>query len=342
MSQTNPPNKNDQFLLYTSPAGEIKIEVFFQDETVWLTQKKMGELFGVDKRTISEHLLNIFKDGELSQNSVVRKIRTTASDGKRYETQYYNLDAIISVGYRVNSNRATQFRIWATKTLRNYIIKGFVLDDDRLKNGQYFGQDYFQELLERIRSIRASERRVYQKITDIFAECSVDYDKNSDITKKFYAMVQNKFHFAVSGKTAAEIIYHRADAKKKNMGLRTWKYTPAGRILKSDAVVAKNYLPEKDIKRLERTVSSYFDYLENLVENRVTMTMEYLAESVDKFLSFNEYQILEGKGKISHKKAERKAYAEYDRFNQTQHIESDFDKFTKKILNNKTKKPKKK
>jgi len=331
MPQPNLPDKTDKFLLYTSPAGEIKIEVFFQDETVWLTQKKMAELFGVEINTINYHLKEIFRSRELIEDSVIRKIRITGSDDKKYLTNFYNLDAIISVGYRVNSSRATQFRIWATKTLREYILKGFVLDDNRLKNGQYFGQDYFQELLERVRSIRASERRIYQKITDIFAECSVDYDKKSDITKNFYAMIQNKFHFAITGKTAAEIVYDRANAKEDNMGMTTWENSP-GRILKSDSVVAKNYLPEKEIKRLERTVSGYFDYLENLIENRVAMTMEDLAGSVDKFLSFNEYKILEGKGKISHQKAKKKAHTEYDKFNKSQKIDSDFDKFSRKIL----------
>lgn len=343
MSKVNLPKKSDRFLLYTSPVGEVKIEVFFQDETVWLTQKKMAELFGIESNTVTYHLQEIYKSGELEELSTHRKIRVVQKEGNRNvsrELDYYNLDAIISVGYRVNSSRATQFRIWATKTLRDYIIKGFVLDDDRLKNGQYFDKDYFQELLERIRSIRASERRIYQKITDIFAECSIDYDKNSEIAQNFYAMIQNKFHFAISSKTAAEIIYERANAKAINMGMTTWKHAPKGRILKSDAVIAKNYLPEKDIKRLERTISSYFDHLENVVENRVIMSMTDLAESVDKFLSFNEYKILVGKGKISHQKAKRKAHEEYDKFNKKQNIKSDFDKFSQKFLNQKTGKPK--
>ncbi|MFH1225830.1 MAG: virulence RhuM family protein, partial [bacterium] len=318
---------------YTSPDGAVKIEVFLQDETIWLTQKMMAELFGVDIRTISEHFQNIFKSAELSENSVIRKIRTTATDGKSYETQFYNLDAIVSVGYRVNSSRATQFRIWATKVLREFIIKGFALDDERLKQGKrIFGQDYFKELLERVRSIRASERRIYQQITDIFAECSVDYDPNSEITKNFYALVQNKFHFAIAGQTAAEIIYAKADKNKPFMGLTTWKHSPQGRILKSDVVVAKNYLREDEIKRLERTVSGFFDYIENIIENRRTLKMEDLAKSVDNFLSFNEYKILDGKGQISHEQAEQRAIAEYDEFNKTQKIESDFDKEIKKIL----------
>lgn len=320
------PQMNNQFLLYSTPSGDVKIEVLFENESIWLTQKKMAELFGVDTRTVNEHLKNIFNSSELQENSVIRKIRTTASDGKMYETQFYNLDAIVSVGYRVNSEKATHFRIWATQTLRDFIIKGFVLDDDRLKNGSHFGKDYFRELLERVRSIRASERRIYQQITDIFAECSTNYDPKSEITKNFYAMVQNKFHFAIAGQTAAEIIYSKADNNKKNMGLTTWKHSPSGRILKSDALVAKNYLSEDKIKKLERTVSGFFDYIENIIENKHLMTMEDLAKSVDKFLNFNEYKILAGKGKISHDKAEKKAATEYNEFNKTQKIESDFDR----------------
>lgn len=325
-------DKTAEFLLYSSPNGEIKVEVFFHEENIWLTQKKMAELFGVQIPAINKHLKNIFESGELKENSVISILETTAPDGKIYKTQYYNLDAIISVGYRVNSSKATQFRIWATNKLREFIIKGFVLDDGRLKNGHYFGKDYFKELLERIRSIRASERRIYQQITDIFAECSIDYDKNSETTKDFYAIVQNKFHYAISGKTAAEIIYQNADSKKANMGLTTWKYSPNGRILKSDTITAKNYLSEKNIKRLERTISAFFDYIENITEKRIAMKMQDLAQSVDKFLSFNEYKILEGKGKISKKDAEEKAFKEYEIFNKKQEIESDFDKITKKLL----------
>ena len=323
------------FLLYNTPNNEVKVNVFIEDETVWLTQKAMAQLFGVVKSTISEHLSTIFASGELLKESTVRNFRTVQIEGERKvnrELEYYNLDAIISVGYRVNSSKATQFRIWATQTLKEYIIKGFILDDHRLKEGQkVFGKDYFKELLQRIRSIRASERRIYQQITDIFAECSIDYDKNSDITKNFYAFVQNKFHFAISGNTAAEIIYKTVDKSKENLGLTTWKNSPEGRILKSDVIVAKNYLPEKEIKQLERTVGSYFDYIEGLIERENTFTMEQLAESVNKFLTFNEYKVLEGKGSISKIQAAKKAVQEYDEFNKTQKIVSDFDKLIKKI-----------
>lgn len=322
-----------EFLLYTAPGGNIKVEVILNDETVWLTQKAIAELFGVKIPAISKHLKNIFESGELIENSVISILETTAKDGKNYQTSYYNLDAIVSVGYRVNSRQATQFRIWATKTLKEYIIKGFALDDDRLKNGRFFGKDYFRELLERIRSIRASERRIYQQITDIFAECSIDYDPKSSFTHDFYAGVQNKFHFAIHGQTAAEIIYNNASADKEFMGLQTWKNAPDGRILKSDTIVAKNYLSEQEIKSLERSVGSFFDYIERIIENRNTFTMQQFAESVNKFLEFNEYKVLEGKGKISAKQAEDKAFAEYDIFNKTQKIESDFDKVIKAIKN---------
>lgn len=329
--------KLSEFLLYTSSDGKVHVDVFFKDETVWLTQKKMAELFDVDVRTVSEHLQNIFKSGELRENSVIRKIRTTADDGKNYLTSFYNLDAIISVGYRVNSSRATQFRIWATQTLREYMIKGFAIDDERLKNGSHFGKDYFRELLEKIRSIRASERRIYQQITDIFAECSIDYDPHSSVTKQFFATVQNKFHFAITGETAAEIVYKKADFKKPNMGLTTWKNSPKGRILKSDTVVAKNYLNDKEIKKLERLISSYFDYLEHLVENHTTFKMADLAESINKFLDFNEYKILENTGKISKAQMEKKAFKEYEKFNKIQGktMESDFDREIKKYLKKK-------
>ena len=329
----NPKEKQAEFLLYTSPNGDIKVDVFFHNENIWLTQKKMAELFEVSIPTVNEHLKNIFSSGELSENAVIRNSLITASDGKKYSTNFYNLDAIISVGYRVNSAKATQFRIWATQKLKEFIIKGFVLDDNRLKDGNYFGKDYFKELLERIRSIRASERRIYQQITDIFAECSIDYDKNSATTNEFYAMVQNKFHYAITGKTAAEIIYLNADAEKENMGLTTWKYAPKGRILKSDTITAKNYLNEKEIKKLARTISAFFDYIENITEKRIALKMQDLAQSVDKFLNFNEYKILEDKGKISKKEAEEKAFKEYETFNKKQEIESDFDKLTKKLLN---------
>ncbi len=323
-----------EFLLYTTPDGKVKVEIFFHNENIWLTQKRMAKLFGVQRPAITKHLNNIIKEGELEEKAVSSILEHTADDGKIYKTKYYNLDAIISVGYRVNSSQATKFRIWATERLREYMIKGFILDDERLKNGRYFGKDYFRELLERVRSIRASERRIYQQITDIYAECSIDYDPKSEITKSFYATIQNKFHFAISGQTAAEIVYKNANANKGFMGLMTWKNSPDGRILKSDAKVAKNYLQEKEIKRLERTISGFFDYIENIVENRVTFTMEEFAESVNKFLSFNEYKVLEGKGKISHEQAMDKATVEYERFNKVQKIESDFDREIKKLLKN--------
>lgn len=322
----------DGFIMYTSDDGGVRLNVFLQGETIWITQKMMAELFNVDRTVISKHLKNIFETEELSENLVSAKTAHTASDGKSYNTQFYNLDAIIAVGYRVNSKRATQFRIWATQVLRDYIVKGFVLNDERLRQGEkFFEQDYFQELLERVRSIRASERRIYQQITDIFAECSVDYDPKSEVTKEFYAMVQNKFHFAITGQTAAEIIHSSADRSRPHMGLTTWKHAPDGRILQADVTVAKNYLPEKDIKRLERTVTGFFDYIENVIENRTTLTMVDMATSVDKFLSFNEYKILDGKGEVSRARAEKKALAEYAEFNKTQKIESDFDREVKKL-----------
>jgi hypothetical protein len=325
-----------EFVLYTTPQGEIKLQVLVDNETIWLTQKAMAELFQVGVPAISKHLSNIFESGELAEDSVISKMETTASDDKTYLTNCYNLDAIISVGYRVNSARATQFRIWATKTLREYILKGFVMDDERLKQGQTtFGKDYFKELLDRVRSIRASERRIYQQITDIFAECSEDYDSQAEVSKDFYAAVQNKFHYAITGKTAAEIIYKKADSTKDHMGLTTWKNAPEGRILKSDATVAKNYLPEKEIKKLERTVTGFFDYIENIIENRTKFTMIEFASSVDKFLSFNEYRVLTSRGSMSADKAKLKAKKEYDTFNKTQKIVSDFDKEIKKITKSK-------
>ncbi len=324
--------QESNFLLYTTPSGDVRLDVMLLEESIWLTQKSMGELFSTSKQTISYHLTNIFKEGELEENSVVKEILTTASDGKNYATKFYNLDSIISVGYRVNSTRATQFRIWATKTLKEYIIKGFAIDDERLKQGKtLFGKDYFKELLERVRSIRASERRIYQQVTDIFAECSIDYDPQSSITKKFYATVQNKFHYAITDKTAAEIIFLKADSNKENMGLTTWKNVPDGRVIKSDTSIAKNYLQEKKIKQLERTVTGYFDYIEGLIERENTFTMEQLALSVNKFLAFNEYKVLDGLGKKSKKQAENKAYSEYDKFNKTQKIKSDFDKMVKAL-----------
>lgn len=320
------------FLLYSAPDGKTKIEVFLQDETVWLPQKKIAELFGVDRSVVTKHIKNIFEAAELKENSVCAKIAHTAADGKKYETTFYNLDMIISVGYRVNSAKATRFRIWATERLREFIIKGFILDDDRLKNGRYFGKDYFRELLERVRSIRASERRIWQQITDIFAECSIDYDRDSDITRDFYATVQNKFHYAITGQTAAEIIYNTADAAKPLMGLKTFKNAPDGRVLKSDTVIAKNYLTEDEIKRLERAVGSFFDYIERIIENRNAFTMAQFADSVNKFLSFNEYRVLSGNGSVSHETAVKKALSEYDVFNKTQKIESDFDRQIKRLF----------
>lgn len=320
------------FILYSTPDGSVKIEAFLHNETIWLTQKKIAELFGVDRSVVAKHLKNIFDSFELDKDSVCAKIAHTADDGKTYETMFYNLDAVLSVGYRVNSAKATRFRIWATERLKEFIIKGFVIDDERLKNGRYFGKDYFQELLERVRSIRTSERRIYQKITDIFAECSIDYDRNSETTRAFYATVQNKFHYAICGKTAAEIIYDTADASKPLMGLKTFKNAPNGRVLKSDTLIAKNYLTENEIKRLERAVSGFFDYVEGVIERRNTFTMAQFAESVDKFLAFNEYRILTDKGTVSREAAEIKAVAEYEKFNKTQHIESDFDKQVKRLL----------
>ncbi len=327
-----------EFLLYTTKESDVKVEIFMHDESVWLPQKRIAELFGVDVSTINEHLKNIYKSHELEEEATIGKFPIVQTEGKREvkrEVNFYNLDAILSVGYRVNSSKATQFRIWATKVLKEYIIKGFAMDDDRLKNGQYFGKDYFKELLERVRSIRASERRIYQQITDIFAECSFDYDKNSQITKDFYATVQNTFHFAITGKTAAEIIYENADIQKPNMGLTSWKNSPEGRILKSDTIIAKNYLQEDEIKRLERTIGAYFDYIERLIENRQKLSMEDISNSVNKFLEFNEFKILDGKGKISHSQAKQKAFSQYKEFNKIQKIESDFDKEIKKLLNKK-------
>lgn len=322
-----------QFILYNLPEEDGKVQVIIKDETLWCTQKAMAQLFGVDRTVVSKHLKNIFESSELQQDSVCAKFAHTAEDGKIYNTQFYNLDAVISVGYRVNSLQATRFRQWATKILNEYIKKGFVLDDDRLKQGKaVFGLDYFQELLERIRSIRASERRIWQKITDIYAECSIDYDKSSPTTHDFYAMIQNRFHYAITGQTAAEIVYHNADHTKEHMGLTTWKNSPDGRILKSDVTIAKNYLQEKEIKELELAVSAFFDYIENLIRRRNTFNMEQFSGSVNKFLSFMDYQILPDKGRISAAQAKAKAEQEYDIFNRTQFIDSDFDKQIRGVL----------
>jgi len=327
-------DEQTEFLLYTSPDGQVKVEVFLHNETIWLPQKRIAELFGVGVPAISKHLSNIYESGELEKGPTISILETAQQEGSRKisrKVEYYNLDAIISVGYRVNSSRATQFRIWATKRLKKYIIKGFVLDDERLKNGRYFGKDYFQELLERVRSIRASERRIYQQITDIFAECSIDYNPNSEITHQFYAHVQDKFHYAITGHTAAEIISLHADANKPLMGMKTYKNVPDGRVLKSDTIIGKNYLTEKEIKQLERTVSGFFDYIENIIERRKTFTMEGFSESVNRFLEFNEYKVLGGYGSVSRKETEEKAFEEYEKFNRTQRIESDFDKMFKKL-----------
>lgn len=319
-----------QFLLYNTPEENIKVNVIVKDETLWLTQKAMAELFDCSTDNISLHLKNIYNDGELDEISTAEEFSVVQREGNRdvrRKTKFYNLDAIISVGYRVNSQKATQFRIWATQILKEYIKKGFVLDDERLKQGKTaFGKDYFRELLERIRSIRASERRIWQQITDIFAECSIDYDSKAEITRQFYAMVQNKFHYAIAGQTAAEIIYSRADHTQEHMGLTTWKTAPGGRILKSDVTVAKNYLSEEQIRRLERAITGYFDYVEDLVERENTFTMAEFAASVNEFLAFRRYQVLKDNGKISKKQADAKAIAEYNEFNKTQKINSDFDK----------------
>ena len=322
-----------QFLLYNMPEEKGKVQVIIKDDTIWCTQKAMAQLFGVVVPAISKHLKNIFEEGELQMDAVISKMETTAADNKNYSTTFYSLDAIIAVGYRVNSLKATRFRQWATKILNEYIRKGFVLDDDRLKQGTaVFGKDYFRELLERVRSIRASERRIWQQITDIYAECSTDYDRNSPTTKDFYAMVQNRFHYAITGQTAAEIIYTKADHTKEHMGLTTWKNSPKGRILKSDVSIAKNYLDEKQIRQLERTVTSYFDYIENQIERQNPFTMEQFAASVNKFLTFNDYKILPDKGRISSAQAKAKAESEYDIFNRTQRIDSDFDKEVNNML----------
>ena len=331
-----------QFLLYNLPDKEGRVQVVIKDETIWCTQKAMAQLFGVQRPAITKHLSNIFKEGELEEKVVCSILELTTEHGaiegktQRTPTKFYNLDAIISVGYRVSSPKATKFRQWATKILNEYIKKGFVLDDDRLKQGTaVFGVDYFRELLERVRSIRASERRIWQQITDIYAECSTDYDRHSPTTKEFYAMVQNRFHYAITGQTAAEIIYTKADHTQEHMGLTTWKNAPDGRVLKSDVSVAKNYLQEKEIRQLERAVTGYFDYIEDLIERENTFNMEQFAASVNEFLTFRKYQILPDKGRISAAQAKTKAESEYDIFNKTQRIDSDFDKEVRGMLGEK-------
>ena len=334
-------NQEFQFLMYRAADKDVSVNAVIKDETIWLTQSAMAELFDVKIPAISKHLKNIFEEGELDEKVVVSKMEITTQHGaiagktQTKETKFYNLDAIISVGYRVNSKRATHFRIWATGILKEYMTKGFALDDERLKQGKTaFGKDYFRELLERGRSIRASERRIWQQVTDIFAECSIDYDKDAEITHTFYAMVQNKFHYAITGQTAAEIVYTHADRNRENMGLTTWKNAPDGRILKSDVSIAKNYLDEKQIRQLERTVTGYFDYIEDLIERENTFTMEEFAASINEFLAFRRYDILPDKGRVAMKTAKAKAEEEYAAFNKTQKIPSDFDREIKRMLEN--------
>lgn len=326
-----------QFLLYNMPEDSGKVQVVIKDETIWCTQKAMAQLFGVGVPAVSKHLKNIFEEGELSPEMTISKMETVINRGKRGEVNefidFYNLDAIIAVGYRVSSLKATRFRQWATKILNEYIRKGFAMDDERLKQGTaMFGKDYFRELLERVRSIRASERRIWQQITDIYAECSIDYDRNSQTTRDFYAMIQNRFHYAITGQTAAEIVYTKADHTKEHMGLTTWKNAPDGRVLKSDVSIAKNYLQEKEIRQLERTVAGYFDYIEDLIERENTFNMEQFAASVNEFLTFRRYQTLPDKGKISAAQAKKKAEDEYALFDPTQQIDSDFDKEVRRLL----------
>lgn len=329
-------NENFRFLMYRSAEQDISVNAVIRDETVWLTQKAMAELFGCTPDNISLHLKNIFADGELEEGATAEDFSVVQREGARQvkrKTKFYNLDAIISVGYRVNSRRATHFRIWATGVLKEYMTKGFALDDERLKQGRTaFGRDYFRELLERVRSIRASERRIWQQITDIFAECSLDYDRDSSLTHEFYSMVQNRFHYAITGQTAAEIIFTNADRHKEHMGLTTWKNAPDGRILKSDVLVAKNYLSEQQIRQLERAVTGYFDYIEDLIERENTFTMKEFSASVNEFLAFRRYDILPDKGKVSRQEAIEKAEAEYEAFNKTQRITSDFDKSVRQML----------
>lgn len=332
----NDMNKQMHFVLYHSDESDVSVNAVIQNDSIWVTQKAMADLFSVNTPAISKHLKNIYEEGELREESTVSKMEIVQTEGNRQvrrNVDFYNLDAIISVGYRVNSRQATKFRIWATGVLKEYMIKGFALDDERLKQGEaVFGKDYFRELLERVRSIRSSERRIWQQITDIFAECSIDYDRNSEVTKRFYATVQNKFHYAITGHTAAEIVYNSADSRKEHMGLTTWKNSPDGRILKSDVTIAKNYLDEKQIRQLERAVSGYFDYIEDLIERENTFTMEEFETSVNEFLNFRRYDVLKDNGRISAKQAKEKAEAEYDVFNKTQKITSDFDREVLKML----------
>lgn len=339
----NLTQQSNDIIFYSSPNGDVRVEVFFQEETFWLSQKKMAELFGIESNTITYHLKEIYQSGELHLEATTRKIRVVQKEGAREvsrDVDFYNLDAIIAVGYRVNSYQATQFRIWATKTLREFIIKGFVLDDERLKQGKRFGKDYFDELLERIREIRASERRFYLKITDIYEQCSIDYEKEAEITRTFFKAVQNKLHWATTGQTAAQIISERANSTKPNMGLQTWKNAPKGKILKSDVTIAKNYLIEKEIKELERVVTMYLDYAENQAARQIPMKMTDWILKLDAFLKFNEYQILKDGGKVKHEVAKRLAEKEYEKFRVTQDkdFESDFEREAKKISDKKKKK----
>jgi len=333
-------------ILYSSPEGDVHVEVFFGDETFWLTINKMADLFGTSKQNISYHLQNIYKEKELDTEATVKEILTVQDESGRKisrKLEYYNLDAIIAVGYRVNSHQATKFRIWATKTLKEFIVKGFVLDDERLKQGNRFGKDYFDELLERIREIRASERRFYQKITDIYQQCSIDYDKDAEITLTFFKTVQNKLHWAITGKTAAQIIAERTNSSKPHMGLQTWRNAPQGKILKTDVTVAKNYLMEKEIKELERIVSMYLDYAENQAARQIPMKMKDWVQKLDAFLRFNEYQILKNAGKVSNAVAKQLAEEEYEKFRvvQDRKFESDFDREVKKVMGSKRRKEKK-
>jgi hypothetical protein len=336
---------NHEILLYTTPDGAVRVEVAFEDETFWLTQKKMAELFGVGIPSINRHLKEIYKSNELNEMATIRRIRIVQPEGERQvtrEVEFYNLDAIIAVGYRVNSREATQFRIWATQVLREFLVKGFVLDDQRLKQGQRFGKDYFDELLERIRSIRASERRFYLKITDIYEQCSIDYNQQSEITQTFFKTVQNKLHWAITGKTAAELIAERAQASQPNMGLKTWKNAPRGRILKSDVTVAKNYLQENEIKALERIVSMYLDYAENQASRQIPMRMADWVSKLDAFLKFNEYDVLTNPGKVSHEVAKKLAEKHYEAFHtlQDRSFQSDFERTAQRVLAQKKKTPK--